>query len=286
MSEENELNALFGKYASFFEARDKESFYSVYAIRKKGSAAPRIVAAPNGVLRALQRDLVPFIRRRPVNPHASAYEPECSTLRNARVHTAGRHILHLDIRRFFPSISKKMFTGVFCPELHGSTADKLWEAVSFRGGLPIGACTSPFIANRILYRLDRSLARLKGGVKYTRYADDMIFSSRKRRRIPEDFLRAATDLIREAGFRVNDKKTYFMSGRRQITGIILYGKGKLSTGTTYKKRLKSAVYNYLTKGEGDPAVIKGRLAYLQQIEPAYYKTLRLKYIPRDNKALF
>ena len=155
-------------------------------------------------------------------------------------------------------------------------ADRLWHAVSFAKGLPIGAPTSPFIGNRVLLKADKKLGKLR--MRYTRYADDLVFSSRKR--IDAKVIEKIAKILATLGFSLNRKKTYFMAGRKQVTGIILHG-DKLSVGTGYKKRLKQELYNYLTKKEGHPHIIRGKLAHLKHIEPEYAKIVKNKYRTLD-----
>jgi hypothetical protein len=159
----------------------------------------------------------------------------------------------------------------------------LWRAVSYQKGAPIGAPTSPFIGNRILYAADKKLARAGGfGVGYSRYADDLVFSSRTRKPMNQKLIDKIAKIISKSGFSLNRKKTYFMTGRKEITGIILHDH-KLSVGTGYKKKLKKEIYDFLTKGKGYPDIIRGKLSHLQHIEPQYAKMLARKYKSLDKK---
>jgi retron-type reverse transcriptase len=226
-----------------------------------------------------------------VGKYCTAYENGKSVRGNAEIHAKAKHILHIDIKDFFPSINKALFMKAYrpllCRNCRGdkctACADRLWKIVSLNGGLPIGAPTSPFIANRVMTETDERLAALDKSMTYTRYADDMIFSSDKY--IDKSFIARVENIISEAGFKGNPKKTYFMSARKLVTGVLI-NNGKLSVGTSYKKRLKQDIYNYLVKGEGKPDSLRGRLAWLGHIEPQYAETVKGKYLSIDNKGLF
>ncbi|MCL2797533.1 MAG: reverse transcriptase family protein [Firmicutes bacterium] len=258
-----------------FLKRDEKSLYRVYKVPKK-SGGERLLCEPCPELKALQRELVPFFKQFRVTKYAAAYEKGCSVKNNALSHAGARHILHTDVRDFFPSVSFGLFKKTFCKGMDEKTVDRLWRAVSFARGLPIGAPTSPFIGNRVLYKADKKLGKLK--MRYTRYADDLIFSAQKP--IDAKVTGKIAKILAANGFSLNRKKTYFMAGRKQVTGILLHG-DELSVGTPYKKRLKQELYNFLTKREGHPDILRGKLAHLKYIEPEYAQNLKNKYRPLD-----
>jgi len=248
----------------------------------KASGGEREICEPLKELRRIQKASLRVVKAPEVSKFCTAYEKGASVKLNAERHKKAKHILHIDIKDFFPSINKAVFMKTYrqfmCYNCRGescvSCVNKLWKIVSLGGGLPIGACTSPFIANRIMAETDESLAKLDKQIIYTRYADDMIFSSQKP--IDKSFINRIEAIINAAGFAINHKKTYFMKSRKQVTGILI-NDGKLSIGTSYKKRLKQDIYNYLTKGFGKPQEIKGRLAWLAFVEPDYAKVIKNKY---------
>lgn len=272
-----ELDIIFNKYNKVFEKGIGKNSYSTYFLKKK-SGKLRKICQPEKILEVLQRDLLPIIKRRPVSKYCMAYENGCSVKKNAKYHSKAKHILHIDIKNFFSSINSKMFEKFFCKNIEGRIAEKFWEAVSLDNGLPIGSPTSPFIANRVMYEIDKKLGKLSFFTKYSRYADDMVFSSK--REISVEFIKKITDILNQAEFEVNQKKTYFMSYRKEVTGIIIHNK-MLSTGTSFKKKLKNELYDYLVKGIGRPERIRGKFAFLSDIEPKYAKTIKKKYAPFD-----
>src|SRR6202034_1585335 len=72
--------------------------------------------------------------------------------------------------------------GLLCTESPRTAVEhdgkKYWVAVGDRA-LPQGACTSPALSNLVTRKLDRRLAGAtkKVGWTYTRYADDLTFST-------------------------------------------------------------------------------------------------------------
>ncbi|MDR3217031.1 MAG: reverse transcriptase family protein [Clostridiaceae bacterium] len=262
---------------------NSRAFYDVYYIKKQ-SGGSREICKPRPQLLSAIRIVLPYLQRIPAGKYVAAYEKGCSVKRNAQKHARGKHLLHLDIKDFFPSVSRRMFMETYKKVFAAADLDMVWNIISFNDGLPIGSPASPFVANRVLYGLDKKLGSLSFFVKYTRYADDMIFSSR--RYIQKVFISQAEAAVKAAGFSLNPNKTYCMSSRKQVTGIIITDKGKLSVGTTYKKTLKGDIYKLLLKDEGDKSVIKGRFSYLAQIEPDYAEVIRKKYQAYDRIGFF
>ncbi len=78
--------------------------------------------------------------------------------------------------------------------------------------MPQGAPTSPSLTNFIARKMDR---RLKGatkrfGVTYTRYADDITFSSNHNVYQKEsEFIQEVRKIIAEQGFHINESKGAF-----------------------------------------------------------------------------
>ena len=94
------------------------------------------------------------------------------------------------------------------------------------GGLPIGAPTSPAIANLVMLPVDRALAKVaaRHGVAYTRYADDLTLSGDD----PARLLPFLREVVGKLGYRLDPKKTnFFRRGRRQVvTGLVVNDKNR------------------------------------------------------------
>lgn len=264
----------------FSLAINSEKHYNVFEIPKQ-SGGKRTICAPDDDLINVQREVIPLLIQPKCSAAATGFEAGTGVKVNAQAHKSSGHILHMDIKDFFPSINHDMFDLIYRKYYSEEETELLWKIVSYKGGLAVGAPTSPFIANRVMYRLDKKLKRLAFGKRYTRYADDITISSKKR--IPDSFTLKTADAVRNAGFTVNDKKTYFMSYRRKVTGVILTNEGRLSVGTQFKKQLKQDLYNYLVHGKGDARKIRGKLTFLSDIEPDYARVIRKKYNDIDKK---
>jgi len=255
------------------------NFYRVYFIPKKNSGEKRMICAPSEGMLALQNAVLPCIKKLRKSRFCAAYEKGCSTKNNAKYHSKRKFILHADIKNFFGSIDKECFLKTYRKKFNDEETEMLWSICSYKGGLPIGSPASPFISNRIMRRIDKKLKRIAPFVKYTRYADDMVFSSN--RYFDKKNINKVADILKKNGFLLNYSKTYFMNSRREVTGIIIKDNNKLSAGTAFKKRLKKDLYDFLVKNKGKKDCLKGKMAYLYNIEPVYTKKIIAKYSKFD-----
>lgn len=161
------------------------------------------------VYKALARRLDSFFHSRLDHyPHDSAYGYRVgrNIRENAAVHAGRKHLLVVDITDFFPTISLQRIDDLFRDlGLNDEIADLLARFVTIDGALPAGLSTSPPISNAIATSLDVALKTLADsvGAAYTRYADDLSFSSNDE--LPDiDAIRA---ILGSNGFQIADAKT-------------------------------------------------------------------------------
>ncbi len=108
--------------------------------------------------------------------------------------------------------------------------------------LSIGAPSSPIISNFILYRFDRIITEhcRKLGINYSRYADDLTFSTNEKDillNFPSK-VRKTLSRLYSGQIKVNLKKTVLSSKahNRHVTGITLSNDGTLSVGREKKRK--------------------------------------------------
>jgi RNA-directed DNA polymerase len=155
------------------------------------------------------------------------------------------------------------------------------------GHLPQGAATSPTLSNLVARRLD---ARLKGfaakkSLRYTRYADDIIFSGTT---IERDTINVSSEIIADEGFSVNHAKTQLLGldSKKIVTGISITN-GKLALPRKSIRMIKQEAhfllkYGYFSHmdvtGKRDPILIErllGRTAFWLQVDPGNTTARRL-----------
>jgi RNA-directed DNA polymerase len=287
-----------------------------YRLVAKAYGAIRLIEAPKGRLKEMQRKiLAKILDAIPGHPAAHGFRRGRSVKTFAEPHVGRSVVLRMDLRDFFPTISRARLQAVFrtigYPEkvadlLGGictnaaprfvwretgleTTRDLVQAAKELYGRwhLPQGAPTSPALANLCAYRLDCRLHGLAAacGASYTRYADDIVFSGDKafQRRVDRFSVHVAA-IAAEEGFQVHHRKTKVMRQgvRQHIAGVVV--NKTISPGRAEFDTLKAILTNCGRLGpegqnrEAHPAFrqhLEGRVAHMASLHPSRGERLRL-----------
>ena len=165
----------------------------------------------------------------------------------------------MDFRNFFPSIKGHDITALLLAnrarfgniELTDDDITFIRQIVCRKredgsDALTIGAPTSPHLSNTVMFDFDQIRFELQQmGVTYTRYADDLYFSTNR-----PNVLTGVLEDVRGFllnGFRpqltINDPKTAFSSRKRRrlAAGPVLTSDRKISIGRHKKRMIKAQV---------------------------------------------
>lgn len=283
--------------------------YKTFYIKKK-SGGLREINAPCYQLGTLLY-ILNIVFKAVYTPSESTmgFTEERSVVTNATVHIGHHYVFNIDLENFFPSIPQarvwariqlppfdfpKEVANVVAGLCCHTNADKT------KNVLPQGAATSPLLTNAICDTLDR---RMRGvakyyGLHYSRYADDMTFSSM--RNVFEegsDFRLEIKRIIEEQGFKMNDKKTRLLRDgeRQEVTGLTVNQRVNVSRKYVHDIRwilhcwekdgygkAYALFYDYYkrTKGyikKGEPVmenVIGGKLNYMRMVKGENNTTYR------------
>jgi len=228
----------------------KAERYSTFKLRKRQAGEFREVKAPEPVLKRLQRLLLLCLTASFPNfdKAAHGFVPGRSVLTNATPHVGRRLVLNVDIRQFFPSTTAGRVASVLQLkpfELEKSVAYLVANLCCDQGSLPQGAPTSPFLANLVCQKLDRRLRQLatRYYCTYTRYADDLTFSS-SRSVFTEQFHNELSTEITKAGYELNEKKERLQTRgmRQEVTGVVVNQKPNVSR--KYRRQLRAILHNW------------------------------------------
>lgn len=246
----------------------KITHYQRFGIHKK-TGGVRQISAPMPRLKRLQYWVLDNILQKiPLAEQAHGFAPSKSIVTNAEPHVGKKIVINLDLKDFFPTVSYPRIKGIFsnqgysdevatllalvCSEPETQTVEmdgQRYYVHSKQRYLPQGAPTSPSLSNIICYKLDRRLQGLakKYGFVYTRYADDMTFSSQSTNNIMA-LLNWVKATVVEEGFTVHPDKTRIMhSGvRQEVTGIVV--NKKLSVNRKRLKQFRALLYQIKKDG--------------------------------------
>ena len=134
-----------------------------------------------------------------------------------------------------------------------------------RNLLPQGSPCSPVISNLVAHLLDMRLVKLASaaGCTYSRYADDLTFSTNKKKcpvdiAVPSGSAGAPSHLwlpgeplqkvIKRSGFRINAKKTHLMyrTSRQNVTGLVV--NEKINVRWEYRHNARAMVHSLVKTG--------------------------------------
>lgn len=301
----------------FASSQKAPNRYKTFHIKKK-SGGVREINAPcyqlglllyliNIVLKALYTP----------NPSTMGFVEGKSVVDNAKLHVGHHYVFNIDLKDFFPSIPQaRVWARLQCPPFNftkdiASVIAGLCchtNAERTNNVLPQGAPTSPLLTNAICDTLDR---RMRGvakrfGLHYTRYADDMTFSSMHNvYQENSEFRIEIKRIIEDQGFKMNDKKTRLLrdGARQEVTGLTVNNKVNVSRKylsdlrwilRVWEKEGYAKAYSkfypkykkekgYIKKGEPVMEnVIGGKLNYLRMVKGSNNETYR-KLQDRFNK---
>ena len=256
-------------------ARTASSRYHVYPLQIGKKV--RWIEAPDGELKRLQRRLLDqVLYDLAPTPWAHGFIKGRSIVSNAAAHCGREWVISLDIKDFFPSVTRESVVAVLSElNVDPEQCQILGDIVTRRHRLPQGAPTSPHLANLTVRTMDRRLhamARARGW-NYTRYADDMSFSGDGKY---WTVLAAARDIVSSEGFRLAERKTT-IRGRHQrqsVTGLVV--NEKVSIPREKRRLLRAMLHKVATAGLTDTEVVEslasinGHLAFLAMVSPAAF----------------
>lgn len=309
-------NNVFHRYRQFQIKKKSGGFREITSPYKKSFMM--MLQALNEILKSLY---VP-------SDYAMGFTEGRSVVTNASVHIGQNYILNIDLKDFFPSVEQwrvwkrlqlapfnfseqiaSLIAGLCAMRVKREIPDESKQHENdkhYRYVLPQGAPTSPIITNMICDTLDHRLAGLakRFGLRYSRYADDITFSSMHHVYQKDgEFWKELRKIISSQHFTINDDKTRLQrrGGRQEVTGIIV--SEKLNVTQKYVRDIRNILYIWdrygystamakflpLYKSEkghvkkGNPNlvnVIDGKLMYLKMVkgeEDSVYQRLHGKF---------
>lgn len=262
------------KKISKFVRSDRQQYYRSFHIPKK-SGGNRTIHAPRNDLLNLQKVLNTILQS-VYEPRSfvTGFIPDKSIIDNAKIHRNSRFVFNTDIKDFFPSIDLHRIRAVLklppfnlngnreklayiisnlcCCKIAVDRYGEVGDIVTVeKQVLPQGAPTSPIISNIVAQKLDRRLNGLakKMGARYSRYADDVTFSSSKNIfREDGEFRKELNRIITDQNYIINENKTRIQANsfRQEVTGLVV--NDDVNVRRRYVKQLRMWLYYWETYG--------------------------------------
>lgn len=282
------------KHKDLVDTEDKFTLYESFKIPKRKGGLRQIDSPKPALMNAL-RELKYMLECEffaTYHTSAFAYVKGRSTVDAVKRHQENKSkwFLKLDFKDFFGSttldfVMKQLemifpFSEIIPHDISG----ELRKALSLgflRGGLPQGTPISPTITNLMMIPIDHAISKemreSKPYIVYTRYADDLILSSRV------SFMftlvqNKITDILSKAGapFKIKPEKTRYGSsaGSNWNLGVMLNKDNQITVGQKKKKQLKTMLYCFINDcKDGTPWSISdvqhlaGLISYYKMVEP-------------------
>ena len=248
-------------------------FYTSYIKRevKNGHVKERYIYYINRGETELRHlhDLISVHLVPPSSPLVFSYKENTSSRDVAKRHVGHSFLYKLDIKDYFPSITREMITELYYDwfkkdKAFSDLSDKkeAAEMVAFictrsdarpieDGGqidhaiLPIGISPSSVISNAMLYDFDMKMEEKLGkSIVYSRYSDNLFISTKLKRGIPEDvreMVITELEAITISGitpFKVNKAKTQYIPQYRsqRVLGTVVNKKVNIPRTKVMKTR--------------------------------------------------
>lgn len=266
------LSTLFGVSASFIGAisRSPDRYYRIFEI-KKGNKT-RTIQAPRVALKILQAWLGRHIAKAVQLPDCVyGFVPGRSGVKEAaQLHCPAKWVYSLDIRDFFPSITaQQVRDGLIAIGYAANSADFLSKILTLNDALPQGSPASPVISNIVFGPTDHELKALSEelGVRYTRYADDLVFSGGETP--PSELQTRVRAIMTGAGWVIANGKERLaqLPARLKVHGLLVHGdRPRLTKGYRNKIRAFEHLFSVGRIRAEDLPRIKGHLAHSRFID--------------------
>lgn len=231
---------------------DTKKHYSKFFIWKdEEHTKKRWIEAPDEILKGIQEQILhSVLYKMAPTKFAHGFIHGHSIVSCAKEHTGKKFVLKLDLKNFFPSISRDMVYGAMFSELTPENVKIIIPAIELclmDGRLPQGAPTSPAISNIVCKPLDMVLYGIaeRFGLTYTRYADDLIFSGN------DDTIYKVIPIIKSTivkfGLVVNEKKVKVLKKhqRQTVTGLVVNADGKTSVRRKKRMNLRAFMHQII-----------------------------------------
>ena len=206
-------------YKDFFDLQKKNGVRRIYAINHYSN------------LYVLQKNLTNnFLNNILIADNVYGFVKNCSYVDYLRRHKSflgNRNYIRLDIKSFFDSISFSLIKDVLehyiqinevlTQEKQTQILNYLLEIILYKEKVIQGAVTSPVISNIVFRQLDLRIQKYcnKLDIIYTRYADDLLFSSSNNKVHSKLFLERIAEIIGSKGFTLNYSK--IVRGKNEIS---------------------------------------------------------------------
>ncbi|MBO1000649.1 RNA-directed DNA polymerase [Bacillus sp. SD075] len=223
--------------------KNKDKFYQEKIIPKKNGYRTLSCLKKDSSLSKIQQSIRSnFLNKISIPDYVYGFVPKHSYKDFLSPHTKRKYYIRLDIENFFQSIDPDTLKEVFAYyfQINHVTNEELLkqfiELVTLDNKVPQGAITSPIVSNIVFRQLDLRIRNYckKFNITYTRYADDLLFSSDNPYIHKDFFIKKIKYIISTKGFKLNKNKIRYDKEFISLNGFVVENNIRLS-----RKKLKN-----------------------------------------------
>lgn len=203
-----------------------EKFYSKIEIPKKIGTRTIYVIDQKSSLYQIQKNIQKnFLAQIKIPICAKGFYKETSYCDFLKEHVGKKYYMRMDIKDFFDSITVDQIYENLQDIVKSIDAIRLILGIcTYHGVLPQGAVTSPMLSNLVFRRIDQRILKYcqKFDVTYTRYADDLLFSSNSIDfKNKKWFYKKIKYILQEKGFKSNYSKRRMEIEKLSLGGFVV-----------------------------------------------------------------
>jgi retron-type reverse transcriptase len=296
------------RWLAFHSEACAVTHYVRFTIPKKSGGTRELAAPHRDTARCQMWIKLNILDRIALHDAAHGFVAKRGTMSNAVPHVRREVVVNADLKDFFPTITFPRVKGIFqelgyspaaatilallcteCPRQRVNYAGRELHVATGPRALPQGACTSPALSNLSARQLDARLTGLarKLGWDYTRYADDLTFStSGEPAQKTAWILARLRHIAQEENFTVNEKKTRVQRPHSQqtVTGIVVNKRPNVPRDMV--RRLRAILHHAKVEGLAAQnrdlhphftAWVRGMIAYVQMVNPERGAKLKAEF---------
>ncbi|CAI0834030.1 reverse transcriptase family protein [Serratia ficaria] len=255
---------------------NKDKYYRTFPIAKGKGKKVRVIESPKVGLKIIQSWIAHHLAlndKVPMSDSAYAFIPGKNGIYEAASkHCRAKWVLSIDLRDFFHSINLDKVIDSLCTIGYNfEQSKKIADIVTYKARLPQGAPSSPVLSNIVFKKTDDAINVLISNkdIVYTRYADDLTFSSEDLTVDVECLKKDIIKLLESEHWVIATEKLKIskLPNRLKVHGFLVHdAQPRLTKG--YRNKLRT--YEYLLRNgkvtEVDLNRVRGHVSYGKYID--------------------
>jgi hypothetical protein len=268
------LEKLLDKSVSELDSLSGDQNYRVFIIEKEGKK--REIQAPMFKLDAVQTRIASLLVRIMVPDYLQSGIKGRSNITNSKIHLGDHPVLTMDIKKFYPSITKKSIFNYFCHIMKSApdVAGILAELCTYQNHIPTGSRLSmplSFWVNFPMYNRINTLC-ITRHINFSVFVDDFTFSGLNVNRL---HMTNVKTIVSDAGLTIHPSKNILYSREtpKLVTGVIL-NKDTMTVRNKHHKAIYT-LFSEMPACKDDEQLLSmqkeliGRLSAAGQIDPKF-----------------